>query len=423
MNGDGPASGLTALLRSLETGRAGWAATLAGAALIALPNADWRIPDENGLPYPPLFTVAALVSLAALAGWTRTRKGRWPGPFEALAVLVGVGAALGALTVVASQPLRDLGVYLHAGDAWRRGEPVYLDHLLTAAPDDKTRYPFLYPPPVLVAFGLAGTLPGPFVVGSFVVVSVALVVAALRLFGLPWRWTLAALLWRPVLEGLWVGNVAVPLVALLAVAPRLPAALALPPAFKAYSATTVLWLVRERRWRSLAVGVAIVAALALVTLPLAGLDRWREWLHGLDLFARSQPLVPDYLYGVALQRWLPPAAALAIGIVVLALALVPRGVEGLARLGLATPVLSPSVFVHGLLVAVPAFLTLRPAFLWLALAAMSFGQSAWWWVGPAIAVASWGLPGLRRATPADGERDATLPDPLGGASGPWVAWL
>jgi hypothetical protein len=161
-----------------------------------------------------------------------------------------------------------------------------------------------------------------------------------------------------------------------------------------------------------------------VTLPFTGLDQWREWLAGLDLFARSQPLVPDYLYGIALQRWLPPAVALALGVAVLGLALVPRGLDGLARLGLATPVLSPSVFVHGFLVAVPAFLALRPAVLWLALAAMSFGQSAWWWVGPAIAVASWGLPALRRADRggvADRTRAATVPDPLAGAPGPWLA--
>jgi hypothetical protein len=395
-------------------------ATLAGAALIALPNADWRIPDENGIPYPPLLAVAAFASLVALAAWTRRRHTRWPGPFEALAVLVGVGIVLGALTVVASQPLRDLGVYLHAGDAWRRGEPVYLDHLLTAAPDDKTRYPFLYPPPVLVAVGLAGILPGPFVVGSFVLASVALVLVALRLFGLPWRWALAALLWRPVLEGLWVGNVAVPLVALLAIAPRLSAALVIPPAFKAYSATATLWLVREARWGSLVVGVALVAILALATFPLAGLDRWREWLLGLDLFARSQPLVPDYLYGIALQRWLPPLVALPIGVAVLAVALVPRGLEGLARLGLATPVLSPSVFVHGFLVAIPAFLALRPTALWLALAAMSFGQSAWWWVGPALSIVSWGVPGLRRGGRPAAE-EGTVPDPLVGARGPWAA--
>ena len=395
-----------------------WLPVLAGLGLIVLPNADWRIPDAGGVPYPPVFVAVAALALAATVVAVRRRADRWPAPFEVLAVLVAVGAALGALTVLWSQPLRDLGVYLHAGDAWRRGAPVYLDHLITAPPADRSLYPFLYPPPVLVAFGVVGWLPGPAVVGMFVLGSAALVVVALRLFGLPWRWVVAALLWRPVLEGLWVGNVAVPLAALLAIAPRLPGALAIPPIFKAYSGTTMLWLVRDGRWRALAAGLGLVAAIALATLPLAGPDRWREWLAGLDWFARSQPLVRDHLYGIALQRWLPPIVAIAIGLVVAALALVPRGLEGLARLGLATPVLSPSVFVHGFLVAIPALLTLRPSVLWLALAAMAFGQSAWWWVGPALVVASWGLPALRRADPSAAVA-RSIPDPLGGAPGPW----
>ncbi len=418
--GAGRRSGVAGVVDALERTRFGWVATLIGLALVVLPDADWRIPDEHGVPYPAAFAASAVVAILALTLVTRRSAARWPSPFETLAAFVAVGVVLGALTVAWSQPLRDLGVYLHAGDAWRRGAPVYLDHLLTAPPADRSQYPFLYPPPVLVAFGIVGALPGPAVIAAFELASVALVVAALRVFGLGWRWVVAALLWRPVLEGLWVGNVAVPLVACLAFAPRVPAALALPPLAKAYSGVTTLWLVRDRRWTALGAAILVVGAIVVVTLPFAGLDRWREWVAGLDWFARSQPLVRDYLYGIALQRWLAPAVAIAIGVAVLALALVPRGVEGLARLGLAAPVLSPSVFVHGLLVAVPALLDLRPAVLWIALAAMSFGPSAWWWVGPGLAVASWAVPSLRREATSGSRtaQGAAIPDPRD----PSVSW-
>jgi hypothetical protein len=260
-------------------------------------------------------------------------------------------------------------------------------------------------------------LPLPLVAFVWVSGSLIAVLFAFRIFGLPWRWALAAILWRPVFEGLWVGNAAAPLLACLAIGIRHPSALVIPPLVKAYAATATLWLVRERRWRSLALGSVGLALLVAVTLPITGTDAWRAWLMALEWFARSQSTLPDYLYGIALPRYIGSVAGLSIGLLVLAMALLARRREGLARLGLATTVLSPSVFGHGLLMTVPALGGLRPAVLWLALAATSFGVTAGSWIAPGLAVASWALPALRRSS-ADLGR-AGIPDPLEGAVGPW----
>ena len=87
----------------------------------------------------------------------------------------------------------------------------------------------------------------------------------------------------------------------------------------------VLWLARERRWRSLIIGVAVVAAAALI-------------------------------------------------------ALLGRGRNGLARLGLASVVASPTLYLHGLTLLLPGTLALAPDVLWFVLALgpwIGSGVSAW----------------------------------------------
>jgi len=403
----------------LEAGRAGWLVCVVGVVLLVLPASDWNIPDSRGASYPLVLAVAAGAILGALAAVRRYRgEDARPAPLEVLATLTGVAAVLGALTIMPTQPLRDLGVYLRAGDAFAAGSPVYMDRILPAIPVDRTQYPFLYPPLLLPPLAFLAGAPRLAVDIAWVAGSLATLCLALRAFGLPWRWVVAAVAWRPIFEGLWVGNVAVPLLACLALAIRHPSLLVVPPVFKAYSGTAALWLIRERRWRSLVLGSVAVAAAVALTLPMTGLELWRSWVAGLGWFARSQPVFPGYLYGIALQRFVGFVPALALGILVLGAALLARGREGLARLGLATPVLAQSVFLHGLLVAIPSMAGLRPAVLWLGLASMSFGPTPGSWLGPGLAIASWAAPALRRSAAAVGR--ARVPDPLGGAPEPWL---
>src|SRR5439155_573174 len=177
--------------------------------------------------------------------------------------------------------------------------------------------------------------------------------------GLSWRWTLAALLWPPFMQGLYVGNVMVPLVALFAAAPfaRRAAGLAVAPVFKIYSAITTLWLIREGRLLELAVGGAFVVFVALATLPMVGVGLWSDWLKGLGLYRESQPVLPNSLYGIGLPHYAPESLWLLVATVVVVLALMACGREGLTRLGLATVIASPSLYAHGFVLATPAYLS------------------------------------------------------------------
>jgi hypothetical protein len=153
---------------------------------------------------------------------------------------------------------------------------------------------------------------------------------------------------------------------------------------------------RERRIPELLAGVAIVVGLALATLPLTGLDRWREWLAGLDWFRASQPLLPGSLYGLGLARYVPFVVFVGVAVVVVLAALRSRGLVGLERLGVATIVASPSLYAHGLIVAVPALLRLDLPWLWLVLGITSVAPGIGWWAAIALIVASWFVPALQR---------------------------
>ena len=133
--------------------------------------------------------------------------------------------------------------------------------------------------------------------------SIAAALVGLRLIGLSPRWALAALLWTPFFQGLYVGNVAVPAFALFAAAPWFGAGLILAAVFKPYSGLAALWLVRERRLRALVVGLAVLALLVLLTLPLVGIDAWRAWIEGLDLYSGPSRVCPPSYRWVSGRGW------------------------------------------------------------------------------------------------------------------------
>lgn len=351
---------------------------------------DWRLPDRNGTSF---FPVWAGLSLAAVA-LARLVRGRWE-PVVMLAVGTAVASLLTDLAQFNGQLLRDLGIYLRAGEHFAAGTPVYLSTIVTEAPVDKTTYPFLYPPPTLPVVAILAALPRPLVEAGWLIASAAVAVAGLRLIGLSIRWALAALLWTPFFQGLYVGNVAVLAFSLFAAAPWFGAGLVLAAVFKPYSGLAALWLVRERRYRPIAVGVAILAGLGLATLPLVGLDAWRDWIEGLRLYAESQQGLPA-LVAIGLGGYLPGLLPLLAAIVALGWAWLARGREALARFGVATVVASPSLFTHGFLVALPAFLGLRPTALWLALGITSVAPGLGWWLAVVLVVVTSLVPGLQR---------------------------
>ena len=384
------------LVASLEHGRSAWLAPVIAAALAVLPALPWSVPAADGVPFVVAWaSVAVIVTIAAIGV-----LGRRPTAFESIPIVVLAAALVGDATLLSSQPFRDLDLYLRAGSAWANGQPVYLDHLFTEVPEDRTLYPFNYPPLTLPLLGALAGLPRWVVHVGWLALSAGLALAALRAFGLPWRWAIPALLWRPFAEGLWVGNVSVPLLAAVALAPRAGALIVVPGLFKVYAAIPAAWLLRERRWRDAVLGATVVLGAVLATLPFVGLDAWRAWLGGLAWWDASIPILGGFGSGIALEQWLGRPIAVVLAAAVFILALRPHGTESLWRLGVATPMASPSVFSHGLVTMIPSLLQLRPVLSWLAIAATAATPGPVFWVAAGLVIASWFVPALRR--PPDG---------------------
>ena len=352
-----------------------------------------------------ILTAAVALAVAAVMASRFRRPAPRLRPVEALAILAVVTMAVTDLATI-WQPMRDLGIYLLAGQHYLHGGQVYLSSALTVGPDDPKNLPFLYPPLTLPFFGALSVLPERLAQVVWLVGSVGLGMLALRWIGLPWRWAALALGWPPFFIGLWVGNIAVPALALFAMGPAIGSGLVLGAIFKSYTGISALWLMRERRWVDVLVGVAALAILVLATLPLTGLDLWPKWIASLGFYQASQPNLPG-LYGFGLPRYVPyPVYFVAAAVAVIA-ALMVRGREGLARFGTATIVASPSLFGHGLLVAVPSLLSLRSPWLWLAVGLVSTPQGPQWLLAIGVIVLSWVVPAMRRDP-----KSATAEEPL-----------
>ena len=381
-------------------------------AFLLITTRWWEVPQPGGLRFVVLWLVGVAGGLAAV----RWRTGR-VGWLALLAVGVVVGSVLTDLTQLPGQALRDWHLYLKAADRWTSGQPVYLTAPVTAIPVDRTNYPFLYPPLTLPLFAAAAALPGPLADGLWLALSGGAMLVALRLIGVRRAWWLPLLAWSPIFQGLYVGNVAVPASVLFAAAPWWGVGLIAGGVFKLYSGMASVWLLRERRFVAFGLGLALVAGLALVTLPITGLDLWFRWLDGLGWYRESQTLLPGSLYGLGLPRYLPEAAAWAIAGVAVLGALAARRRAGLSRFGLATVVASPSLFAHGFIVALPSFLELRPAWAWLAIGLTSIVPGPTFWIAVGLAASAWLASPLRRR--ADDAAAADPMDLLGPAGEVW----
>jgi glycosyl transferase family 87 len=369
----------------------------------------WGFPNGEGVPFNWVW--------CALAGTTLLAWHRWRAaldPIAAAAIVTLTAMVLTDVTLFWTQALRDFELYVKAGDRWLIGARVYLDAPLTVIPPNLSDYPFLYPPVTLPLFGALALIPFPVAVGLWLGGSAAALLAGLRWVGLSWRWSLIILAWPPVAQGLFVGNVAIPLFAVFAAAPWRPALLAISPIFKLHSAIAELWLLRREHWRSAIVGSAALLAACVVTLPLVGVGQWINWIRGLLAYQASQPLLPDNLYGHGLARYMPLLAFLVVATLITVLALRARGRrEQLARLGVATVTGSPSLYAHGYLVALPAMLRLDTPWFWLAFGITACAPGPAWFAAIAVVVASWFDPGLRK------KRQFDPYHPLGAAPGAW----
>jgi hypothetical protein len=407
-------------------GLGGWllVAVLTVDALLVGRDVRLHFPNHTGISYWIVWAgvVAAALLVTSLLAYRFRKDAPWLRPVEVMAILALTAMVLTDATMT-DQPLRDLGLYLKAGQHYIAGSAVYLQSPLTQLPADLTDLPFLYPPFTLPFFGLLSTLPVQLVHVAWIGSSLCLALVALRLMGLPGRWLALAVVWPPLFQGLWVGNVSVPAAALFAIGPWLGAGLVVGAAFKTYTGIAALWLVRERRWAELAAGIGALLALTAATLALTGTDLWWKWLDGLRFYQNSQDSFPG-LFGFGLPRYVPYAVYVVLAVVAVLVALRARGLESLARLGTATIVASPSLFVHGMLVAVPSMLSLRSPWLWMAIGFMSMPTAPQWILTVGVVALSWVAPTMRRAEPHIGEAahigEATEPlHPLGSRGAVW----
>ncbi len=399
---------LTRLGPLADEGVRAWAMPAAVAAYVVAMTWSWDFPDGSGAPFPAVWFGVAMGGLAA---WT-WRRGALS-PLAATAIVAVSAMVLTDLAALWTQPFRDIEIYLKAGERWLADGAVYNQIPLRSSPDDLSNYPFLYPPLTLPLFGALAALPAPLAIGGWIAGSAALFVAGLRLIGASWRWCGLLLLWPPFVQGLHVGNVAIPLFVLFAGAVSRPATLVVAPLFKVYSAIAGLWLLRREHWRSLLVGGAFVLLLALVTLPIVGIGTWQDWVTALQTYQASQGYLPN-LYGFGLARYLPLVLVVAAAIVITLLALRARERrDQLARLGVATVVASPSLFSHGWLVALPAAFRLDTPWLWLVLGLTSCAPGPAWFAAVGVMAAAWFVPQMRKRPTDDPWH------PLGRATEPW----
>jgi hypothetical protein len=307
---------------------------------------------------------------------------------RSMASLVGLAAAASWLSFdiswVPYQPLRDIHLYLDAGSQALSGASPYAQGPIRSAANLE-RLPFVYPPPTIPLFELLASVPRPIADAIWVAASIAAVVAALWLLGVRGRWLIVLLAWPPFAVGIAVGNVASFTFLLYAAGFRAGVALVLGGVFKPQSTIPALWLVRERRWRPAAAGIGIVAALALITVPLTGLHAWADWLNALGFFEDSFRTFP-WLQGLSLTYWLGGNVATIATVVAIGLALLRGGRNGLARFGLASVVASPTLSLHGLSPALAGAFVLGPELLWFVL-----GLGAWRVESTWLAVAIVGL--------------------------------
>ena len=271
---------------------------------------------------------------------------------------------------------------------------------------------FLYPPPLLPFFGLLSRLPEAPVAAGWTVAMAACAYKAYRILGLSRTVSAVMLAFPPVMIGLESGNIASLTFLLFVAAVRSGGALVVDGLFKVQTGLPALWLIRQRRWRGILAGLAIVGAIVVVTLPLVGLDSWRAWWDGLGYRAASQAAVPA-LFGYSLAQMLPGAVFAGISVALVALAVVLRGRPGLAALGLASIFASPALWPHGFVFALPAVLMLESgAAVWMLLGAGAFGSNMWLlFYGGWLAVAA------GRRLPSG------VLHPLAGTDGPWPSPL
>ncbi len=309
-----------------------------------------------------------------------------------LFLIVGILAVVGLPALFAAFPLgNDVDIPLRAAERWLAGGQPYPPEAMTVLRG--ADLPFLYPPFLLPLIAPFAHLPRDVVSAVWIGLTILAAGWSCRRLGMPWLAVPFVLAWPPFAEGIICGNVQVmhfaAYVALLylpgSVAPIqrelsrrgdiangiLAAAVGV---LKVTQLLPVLYLGRRRFRAAVISGLALVA-IVLLLLPFTGILVYGDWLAQL-----SRANDPSWLPGgipLAKMIGLPNMLLAAMGV---AIALLARGRDSAAWLGIALIVAAPSMHGYGMLFLLPALMTLRRD-LAIPLAALFLGNYhgyAWW---------------------------------------------
>ena len=309
-----------------------------------------------------------------------------------LLLIVGALAIIGLPELFAAFPLgNDVEIPLRAAERWSSGGQPYPAAAMAVLRG--ADLPFLYPPFLLPLIAPFSHLDHGAVSSVWIALTIAAAVWACRRLGMPWIAVPFAMAWPPFAEGIICGNVQVmhfaAFVALLylpgAVAPvqraLLPGgdlrngALALAVGvLKVTQLLPVLYLVR-RRFRAAVVSGLVLAAIVLVMLPITGIGVYFDWLAQL-----SRANDPSWLPGGIPLAKMIGVSNMILVVVGVAMALLVRGRDSAAWLGIALIVAAPSMHGYGMLFLLPGLMTLRRDVA-IPLAALFLGNYhgyAWW---------------------------------------------
>ncbi len=397
---------------------AAWQLTLPKSPVIGLPFwLAWLGIAVFGWTIWLVLRASRLPSRLRRVGFATATPSEWASVSLVTAMLISEVVALWVLIdlpIVTHIGLYDFRVYLAGGKHALDGLPVYLDHALTQLPKTASDDFFLYPPPLIPVFALLASLPYRIIAVAWVGFLVIAAILAFRSLGLGWGWAIVLTGFPGLVKGIDSGNVANVAFLLFALGPRLGWPLVLGALLKVQTAIPALWLTRQRRWRPLLIGVGLTAALGLLTLPFTGLESWGQWLAGLMYRQQSQVNLP-ILYGDSLAAFVPALVYVVVAAAAVAVALLARGRQGLAGLGLASIVASPTLWPHGFVTAIPALLGSRWAsVVWLALGVGAGFDVRGYWAMTALAAIA-----LLTRNWDETRITADRGHPLAGTLGPW----
>ena len=98
-----------------------WLVPIGLALYIPVATWDWNFPNEDGIPFNWVWLALASTAVGAL----RLRRGTLD-PIATAAIIAVSGMIITDIAVLGSQAVRDLELYVKAGERWLVGVPAFL---------------------------------------------------------------------------------------------------------------------------------------------------------------------------------------------------------------------------------------------------------------------------------------------------------